>query len=176
LADQPVVAGLAGMPPCRRDDCPSGKNMDRKIESRIGPARHDHAEIPWRTLQQPVDQPHRAAGQSIDLVEHEEARSGVQLYRAGQYPDLLHGRRRGPTVIRAETGESESPLLEGGGEVASQHPRRIVAVQRDPACDQPLFLPAPGDVRQLGRLAESRRRLQLGEAPLLQSLQALVER
>ena len=139
----------------------------------VGPKRHGHVEIARWALQQLVDQPNRRARQALDLIEHEQARRGVQFDGAGHHSHLLRGRRRRPGIVRAECTEIQPALLERVGEVAPEHVRRIVVIQRDPADDPPFFPGAAGDVRQQRRLAESGGRLQHRESPLQHTLEAL---
>ena len=147
-----------------------------QIEPGIRPERHGEVEIGRGAFHQQLDQPHRAARQSVDLVEHQQARPRVPLYRAGEQAHLLHGGRRGPGVVLAEKGDVEARALERGGQIAPEQVRRIVTVQRDPAGDDPLLLHAPRDVRQHGGLAETARRLQYREPPLQQPLETLQQR
>ena len=150
--------------------------MRGQVEARVGPERHGDVEIAGRPLDQQVDQPDRAARQAIDLVEHQQARRPVLLDRPRQHPHLLHRGRGSPGLVRAEKIGIQPGVLERGGEVAAEQVGRVVAVQRDPADDHPLFPHAAGDVGQHGGLPEAGGCLQYGEPALQQPVESRQQR
>ena len=158
------------------DQRPAVEDVLGEVEPRVGPKRQGHVQIARSTFQQEVDEPHRAARQALDLVEHEQARRVVPLDRLGEHSHLLHRRRRGPGVGRVEQTEIQSRLLEREREIAAEQIRRVVVVQREPADDDLPVLPVPDGVRQRRRLAESGGRVQHREAPLRQPLEASQQR
>ena len=158
------------------DERPIVEDVRGQIESGIRAERHGEVEIPRSAFRQQLDQPHRTARKPVDLVEHEQARRGVQLDGVRQHAHLLYGRRRGPGVMCAQQGDVQAGVLESGGEVAPEQVRRVVTVQGDPASDVPLLPCAASDVRQHGGLAETARRLQYREPPFQHPGETLQQR
>ena len=106
-------------------------------------------------VQQPLEQFDGLSREPINLVEHEQAGSRVQLDCTGKHPDLIRGRQSGPGVGVGQHGQVEPGALPRVSEVAPEHARGVVLVERDPRHNDPLFAHAASEVREQGRLAET---------------------
>ena len=147
-----------------------------QIEARVRPERHGEMEIRRAAFDEPLDQGNGSAWKQVDLVEHQHARRCMELDCPGHHSNLVGDRGRRPGIQVAQDGEIEAGALESVGEVATEHPRRVVFVQRDPADQQPLFLLPAGEVRENGGLAESGRRLQCSEPSFDRAIETLQQR
>ena len=169
---RPREAKLRGLDEGRR----AVEEVSSQVESGIEPERHGEVEVGRTALQQQVDRLHRGRRQQLHLIQHEQARVGVQLYRTGEHPQLPRERGRGPCVVINHPGEIETRVLESAREVVSEHARRVTLVHREPGDHHALLLLPLADVHQDRGLTESAGCLQHGEPPLEHRTDTLEER
>ena len=76
-----------------QDDPAAVQEMCSQVEPRIGPEGHGDVQVARAALQEQLDRLDRAGRQQPHLVQYEQARVTVQLYRTGQHSQLLGARR-----------------------------------------------------------------------------------
>ncbi len=152
------------------------QDMRGDVEPRVGSEGQGHVKIVRATLQQPVEPQDAAVRKHIDLVEDQQAGRRVVMHRPRQRAHLTRDGRRAPGIELMHHREIEPAALQGAENVAPEHVRGIVVVERQPPDDHSRASLPAADVAQYRGLAEAGRRPQYGEPTLQGSLYSLHQR